>query len=150
MADLPLDCASARVQGELGKLANLNSLLYGILLEIAAYALATWGWRVFVLSIFRDAAEEARIDTASKLGLGRKPGTRSPHAFWLALDIRTVGVDPEWVEALDAWINARWQYDPARPEMTVSDIKPHGTGIHLHLQAQRGMTRRRPETEGAG
>ena len=40
--------------------------------------------------------------------------------------------------------------EPTVEPVSVSDIKPHGTGIHLHLQAQRGMTRRRPETEGAG
>lgn len=146
MTDLPpLTFATARIEHEFHELPRRNALLYQILDESAEKAVEAWGWLPTIIDIFRTQAEEAATDAASTLGAGRRPGTRSPHAFWLAADLRTRGVPEEAVRGLDRWINARWIYDPARPEMQVSDIRPHGTGPHMHLQAKPGMTRLRGE-----
>ncbi len=54
-----------------------------------------------------------------------------------AIDVRVLnlGRDPQAAaDALGARINARYVYDPTRPEMVVAYTVPHGTGPHLHLQ----------------
>lgn len=51
---------------------------------------------------------------------------------WRAVDVAF----KSWEEAQEvaALVNAKWIYDPKRPQMKVAYAKKHGTGPHIHLQ----------------
>jgi hypothetical protein len=63
---------------------------------------------------------------------------------WRAFDLGTVarGITQERADSIADYVNQRWIYDPARPQMQVAISRPHGSGPHLHCQACDATVRR--------
>lgn len=64
-----------------------------------------------------------------------------------AIDVRVgtlAGDHQSAAEAIGAFLNARYVYDPARPTMVVAYTVPHGTGPHVHLQVHASTGLRVP------
>lgn len=139
--------ASLRREQEYGQLPKKNPLLREILDAAADHAFDRTGWIVCVGDIFRTAQESAETDRASVaaggLGMGRAPGSMSPHCVWRAADIRIRGINPAVVKELADWVNSRWVYNPSDARnLPVADAKPHGTGPHIHLQTHPATRKR--------
>ena len=119
----PLMFKSIREEGEWEskRLAPLAAL---IVRAAAAYAEAR-GWLFRVTCIYRTPQEDRELE-----GTG-------VHVAWRAVDVRTNDVPAADVQAVTDWINARWIYDPSRPNLPVAYSKPHGTGPHLHIQVHQ-------------
>lgn len=141
--------ATVRVEGEYGQLVKKNPLLQRILDEAASYAFdELHGWIICLGDIFRTPQESAEIDKRSLapggLGMGRAPGSVSPHCVWRAADISGRAIDPARMKALADWINSRWIYNPSDNVHRVADAKPHGTGLHVHIQTHPATRLRNP------
>jgi hypothetical protein len=113
-----------------------SALLKSIVLLAAAYAFSAWGWIFRLTSIYRTPEED------------RELGGTGIHPAWRADDVGAAGVPQEHVDAVTDWINARWEYDPDRPNLPVAYSKPHGTGAHIHVQVH-AHTRKRDLVRGA-
>lgn len=103
--------------------SQLWGYLKEIVDEIAEYALVTWGWLFCVTSIYR--TDQENRDAQAKTSI---------HCYWRAVDIRTRGIDPAWVEDVTKWANERWVYDFTRLALPIAYSAAHGSGPHLHLQ----------------
>jgi hypothetical protein len=103
-----------------GKLAHLTT---SIVLDGAGYAFDGLGWLPVVTCIYRTPEEDRALE-----GTG-------VHTVWRAVDLRTRDHRQPDVDALVAYLNGRWVYDPTRPAMVVAYARPHGTGPHLHIQS---------------
>lgn len=80
-------------------------------------------------NIFRTAAEEAAASGVSGIHTVGPP--------YRAIDVRVSNLpgDPQQAaDAIGALVNARYVYDPARPDKVVAFTQKHGTGPHVHLQ----------------
>lgn len=142
--------ATVRIESEYGQLPKRNPLLRRILDEAADHAFdELQGWIICLSDIFRTPQEAAEIDRKSLapggLGMGRAPGSVSPHCVWRAGDIRTRTVGQARANALADWINSRWIYNPSDPVRKVADARPHGTAPHVHVQTHPATRLRNPE-----
>lgn len=120
MAD-PLRFRSQRLEDEFFG-PEIHPLVRLILLEAAEHSLETHGWLFEVTSCLRTAAEDAAL------------GGSGIHVTGRAVDVSARSIPERLVKAVTDWVNARWQYDPQRPQKTVCYSAPHGTGPHLHFQ----------------
>ena len=93
-----------------------------IVLEAATHALDEHGWLFEVTSCLRSAAEDAAL------------GGSGIHVTGRAVDVSARSIPERLVSEVTGRVNARWQYDPKRPKLTVCYSAPHGTGPHLHFQ----------------
>lgn len=108
---------------------NADSLLLVVMRDVVSF----WepmGMVMVVTSIWRTSSED------QKLG-GSGVHCSSPHR---AIDLD--GLDQEGLDEVAEKVNAKWVYDPARPQKVVAYSKPHGTGRHLHIQVHPATTRR--------
>ncbi|MDQ3917702.1 MAG: hypothetical protein M3348_04440 [Acidobacteriota bacterium] len=120
---------SQRVENEWND-ARLSSRVRNIVLEAAAYAEQTYGWSFTLSSIYRTPAEDAALSAS---GI---------HIYWRAVDVRIKGRPQSQINDVADYINGRYVYDPARPNMKVCFKEPHGTGPHAHYQVHPNTKRR--------
>lgn len=116
-----LTAASDRIARE-WESERLSTILRVLVLECVLFALEVGWWPVCLTCLIRTSEEDQELG-----GSGLHPARR-------AADIRTYNVAPEKVQVVADRLNARWCYDPNRPELLVAVTKTHGTGPHLHLQ----------------
>lgn len=127
---------------------RLSSVLKDIILDAAQYAFNKYGWIFTITSIWRTLAEDKDL------------GGKAIHPAWRAVDIRTRTplptkamlsnptykraneISPEWVIDVANYINSKYIYDPARPNMMVFYIKPHGNAPHIHAQVHLSTRKR--------
>lgn len=124
-----LKFVSTRVEREWND-RRLSPRVKAIVNEAAGYAAERWGWNFTLTSIHRTPAEDAALHAS---GI---------HVDWRAVDVRTRGRSREAIDDVTRYINRRWIYDPARPNLKVCFAEPHGTGPHAHYQVY-ARTRRR-------
>lgn len=120
--------ASERVRHEWDS-PNLHPMAREIANEAGLHARMLYEWEFVLTSIFRTHEEDRALDASGV------------HPAWRAVDVRTRDVPPEQATSIGEWINANWQYDPARPKMQCCVYKPHGTGPHLHVQVHANTRR---------
>ncbi len=113
--------ASDRIRDEWNRL-TLAPLTQIITLELCVLAVKA-GWEPLLTCVWRSTDEDAAL------------GGTGIHTAWRAVDVRTREVDEALVKVVTFKLNARWQYDPARPDLVCVVHKPHGTGPHLHVQS---------------
>jgi hypothetical protein len=124
---------------QLSEFTDLTHTLQMILLDVAA----VWpGGPMEVTSIYRTAEEE--------MAANGKTGIHCAGPPYRAIDFRITGIGQVATDEVSAKINAKWQYDPARPQMVVAYSAPHGSGPHLHLQCHPSTTTRSDNTSAAG
>ena len=126
----PLRFRSQRLEDEFFG-PNVHSVVRMIVLEAAEHALEAHGWLFDVTSCLRTAEED------------RAAGGHGIHVTGRAVDVGARAIPDTLVKAVTDWVNARWQYDPVRPNLTVCYSEPHGTGPHMHFQVHE-RTRVRP------
>jgi len=84
---------------------------------------------MYVGDIYRTNEENIAADAKSLIHVVGPP--------YRAIDLHVTNLsgDPQKnADAIGALVNARYIYDPARPEKLVAFTQPHGTGPHVHLQ----------------
>lgn len=128
----PLRFRSQRLEDEFFG-PEVHPIVRMIVLEAAERALEEHGWLFDVTSCLRTPAEDAAL------------GGSGIHVTGRAVDVSARSIPERLVSDMTAWANARWEYDPVRPKLTVCYSAPHGTGPHLHFQAHE-RTRHRKET----
>jgi len=101
---------------------KLSKRVKEIVTEAAEYAEENWGWNFTITSIHRTPAEDAALHAS---GI---------HVDWRAVDVRTKGQKQKVIDDVTNYINSRWSYDAARPNLKVCFAEPHGTGPHGHYQ----------------
>lgn len=94
-----------------------------------------------------DASKPAVIDCifrtqAEEIAAGGKTGIHMAGPPYRAVDIRGHEFTQAQLDAAHAAINAIWEYDFQRPEMTVCFTAPHGTGPHFHVQVHQNTRKR--------
>lgn len=102
--------------------SRLSKRVKEIVTEASEYAEEKWGWDFTITSIHRTPAEDAALHAS---GI---------HVDWRAVDVRTKGQKQKVIDDVTNYINGRWAYDPARPNLKVCFAEPHGTGPHGHYQ----------------
>ncbi len=102
---------SARVEREWND-RRLSPKVKAIVNEAAGYAAERWGWNFTLTSIHRTPAEDAALHAS---GI---------HVDWRAVDVRTRGRSREAIDDVTRYINRRWIYDPARPNLKVCFAEP--------------------------
>jgi hypothetical protein len=127
---LPLTFASLRQQQEWDD-PRLSDGMKAIVMDAANYAFVTWGWLLCLTSIFRTYEENVVAEAKTTI-----------HCVWRAVDVRTRTAEQDWIDALTAYVNKGWAYDPERPSLPVAYSAPHGDGPHLHLQIHAHTVRR--------
>lgn len=116
-----IDFRDDRVREEWAS-GKLDPLLTSIFLYAARYASDFLHHTLLVTCIWRSEAEDAAL------------GGSGVHKQWRGIDVHAdTWADPH-ANAVAAWVNQRWIYDPLRPSMKVALWEPHGTGPHLHFQ----------------
>lgn len=123
--------ASQRLLREFG---SLDPVLYHILWDMLDGRFP--GDVARVTCIWRNQNEEQAA--------GGQSGIHTCGPPYRAVDIGGREFSQAQLDTLAIHMNALWKYDPARPEMVVCYVKPHGTGAHAHLQVHPN-TRRRHE-----
>ena len=94
---------------------KLHWMLSFIVLGLAAMMAMKYNVVMLITSIFR-------------------VGDSGVHGFWRGVDIRTSNLRSGEAQSLVDWVNARFIYDPERPELTVALFHNAGRGSHIHLQ----------------
>jgi hypothetical protein len=100
--------------------------LQGILLWLATQWPPT---DMVIVDIFRTADEEAAAGGVSGIHTVGPP--------YRAIDVRVTNLsgDPQMAaDNIGAIVNAKYVYDPTRPDKLVAFTQKHGTGPHVHLQ----------------
>jgi len=115
---------------------DLNLWLHAILMDLLENYWPDQRQPARVTCIWRTDAEN-RADGAETAIHCQPPPYR-------AVDLGAAEFTQQEIDAAAAAVNARWQYDPARPDLLVCFVQPHGTGPHFHLQVHP-HTRRREE-----
>lgn len=131
----PLRFRSQRLEDEFFG-PEVHPVVRMIVLEAAEHALEVHGWLFEVTSCIRSLEED------------RAAGGHGIHTTGRAVDVGARSIPERLVKAVTDQANARWQYDPQRPNLTVCYSAPHGTGPHLHFQVHE-RTRVRPTTKEA-
>lgn len=131
----PLTFASIRIEREWSD-GRLDRRVREVVLDAAEFLYEEFGVIADLGSIYRTNGEEADISIATG-----KPTTHI-HVAWRAVDIRVRNLTRTMIDALVAYLKARWIYDPTRPQLDVVFAEKHGTGPHIHLQSHP-LTRRR-------
>src|SRR5687768_9561195 len=96
--------ASTRIQSEWNS-PTLERLLKQIVTDAAEQAKSQHAWDFHLTSIYRTPEEDAALN-----GSGI-------HIYWRAVDVRTNNVLADNVRAVTNWINARYIYNPQRPDL---------------------------------
>lgn len=110
----------------LGEFLLCDAMLRAVVLYVADH------WppaELLIGSIYRTEAEEAAA--------GGKSGIHRLGPPYRAIDVRVMNLpgDPQQAaDAIGALVNARYEYDPARPSKLVAFTQAHGSGPHIHLQ----------------
>lgn len=108
--------------------------------EILAWTATQWPpTDLFVGSIFRTAHEE--------IAAGGVSGIHTVGPPYRAADLHVSNLtgDPQVAaDNIGARINARYVYDPSRPDKVVAFTKKHGTGPHIHVQVHANTALRVP------
>ena len=103
-----------------------HSTLQGILLWLAGQ----WPTAdLEITCIHRTPEEEAAAAGKSGIHVAGPP--------YRAIDVRVSNLVGNPQASADFWgdfVNAKYVYDPGRPELSVAVTAPHGTGPHIHLQ----------------
>ena len=88
-----------------------------------------------IVDIWRTPSEE--------LAAGGLSGIHMEGPPYRAIDIRVTNLpgDPQVAaDAIGALVNARYVYDPSRPDKLVAFTQKHGSGPHVHLQVHPATT----------
>lgn len=104
-------------------------LCHPMLQAILLYAADSWPpENMIVGDIYRTEEEEKAA--------GGKSGIHRQGPPYRAIDLRVRNLEnpQQAAEAIAARVNAKYIYDPTRPEKVVAYAAPHGTGPHIHLQ----------------
>lgn len=117
------------------ELHDVDPRLYEIVMELLEHHWPDPAKPARITCIYRTEAEEAAA--------GGRSGVHTIRAPYRAVDIGAREFTPAQIATAAAAINARWRYDPDRPEMLVCFAAPHGTGPHFHCQVH-SHTRRLP------
>lgn len=113
--------SAQRLQNEWSD-AKLAPMVKAIVNDASQYAKNRWNWDFVITSIHRTKAED---DALHASGI---------HVEWRAVDIRTNDRTQQEVDDVASYINGKYAYDPARPNMKVCFKEPHGNGVHAHYQ----------------
>lgn len=101
---------------------KLNPVLRHIAVDASIFAGEILRWHPTITCIWRTQGEDQAL------------GGTGIHYYWRAIDLRTKDQEQANIDALIAYVNGRYVYDPARPKKVVAYGKPHGSGPHIHLQ----------------
>lgn len=97
-----------------------------ILIEIICAVASKYG--IFITESYRDALHPGDVHSTDPVR---------------AIDLRSwCYVSEGMAYKIRNWINAVWQYDPARPYLNVAIIHDVGKGIHFHIQVHPNTCRR--------
>lgn len=102
--------------------AKLAPLVKSIVNDAARYAKNKWNWDFVITSIHRTKAED---DALHASGI---------HVEWRAVDVRTNDRTQQEIDDVAVYVNGKYAYDSARPNMKVCFKEPHGNGVHAHYQ----------------
>jgi hypothetical protein len=111
-----------------------------LLREVVAYLDSFWSGDVVLTCVERDA--KTRVISAASPPAGFSPHEARPCR---AGDVRTSTLAPIQVLMGANAINAKWEYDPARPAKKVALIEDD----HLHVQVHAATRLRPPKIETA-
>jgi hypothetical protein len=131
MADVIFKDDSSRLESEFYD-CRFDPRLRAIVLEEGRCHKVWYGVPCVVTCVQRTAAEN-RADSGKPM---------SAHFTWRAVDLRVkhlpAGAPEKWAQRLRAL------YPVDMLEVTLHDVTPDGTGLHLHLNIQIGFARKYP------
>jgi hypothetical protein len=113
---------SAKRLEEEWKDARLEPMVKTIVEDAASYAEKKHRWEFVITSIHRTPAEDAALHAS---GI---------HVEWRAVDVRTSDRKQGEINRVAEYVNEKYVYDAARPNMKVCFTEPHGNGVHAHYQ----------------
>jgi hypothetical protein len=124
----------------------IDPRLRGLLFDIAFFAGRRYGHILTVTGLLRTRAEQDEIyrnhiDPKKRAAYKRAPWP-SVHQFGRGADVR-IDFPVMWLKELMEYVNRRYPYDPARPELLTALVHNAGSGEHIHLQVMDGHNPKR-------
>lgn len=93
-----------------------------------------------LVAVVEEASEQFELWTVTS---GLRPSSSGVHgtvAKLRGIDLRCRNIQQG--ELVEEWVNARWEYDPDRPNMKVCICHDTGRGLHLHFQVHPNTRRK--------